>query len=161
MIYAQYYCIKNYNIFIKFQNDKIIINMIDMEQNIYENIISNYNSHYIFIINSSNEISSLINLYDYIVMLFDEIQNKYNIEIVNNNKYIHLTFRESNNSGNNIKCMLWIKIQKYKNISDDTYLEIITEEIAKIEENVRKEQLPKSYYEQFIIYIQSKLSLLN
>jgi len=158
MIFAQYYYINDYSIFIKFQNDKIVINMIDMEQTIYENIILSFNNSQDILIINNNEISkSIINLYDFIVTLFDEVHDTYIIETVNKNKYIHLTFRESIN--NNIKCMIWIKIKKYKNISDDTYLQIVNAEIKEIEESVRLEEAPK--FQQFIIYIQHKLSLLN
>ena len=126
MILPSYYYINEYNIFIKFVNDKIIINLINMQQNIFEIIINSENLNDILIINDNK-----LSLYGFYLVLIDlfELINDYFIELFNNDKYIRITFRDNSF---NVKCILWIKEKKYKYIDDNSYLEIIDQVIEEI-----------------------------
>lgn len=127
MIFPSYYYINEYNIFIKFVNDKIIINLIDMQQNIFEIIINSENLNDIFIINDNK--LSIYGFYLILIDIFEQINDNYFIELYNNNKYIRITFRDNSYM---VKCMLWIKEKKYKYIDDNSYLEIIDQVIEEI-----------------------------
>ena len=127
MIFPSYYYINEYNIFIKFVNDKIIINLIDMQQNIFEIVINSETLNDIFIINDSK--LSLYGFYLILIDIFEQINENYIIELYNNDKYIRITFRDNSYV---LKCILWIKEKKYKYIDENSYLEIIAQVIEEI-----------------------------
>lgn len=114
----------------KFVKDTIIINIIDLNHNIFEIIINSDNINDIFIVN--NKKLSIYDMYLYFTNIFEHINNDYFIELYNTDKYIRITFREYKDNTYLIKSILWIQEKKYKYINDDSYLVIIEEIIEEI-----------------------------